>query len=454
MPQSPARPRSERRGHQGPARGGSAQARLPHSRMIGLLRKIIPAPLLSAYHLVLAHAGAVVYRFPSRELVVVAVTGTKGKSTTVELVAELLRVSGKKTASASTIRFCIDGVCERNLYKMTMPGRFFLQRFLRRAVDAGCTHVVVEMTSEGALQHRHKGVELNALVFTNLQPEHLERHGGMEGYAAAKLSLAEHVANSPKRPRIIVANSDDKYGQKFLEIEADLKAPYSLADAEPYNTDDKNVRFVWRGELFTVPLPGVFNVYNCLAALTLGDALGLKKDDMKRALEHLPPIAGRQERVECGQPFAVVVDYAHTPDSLRALFEAYTSTTLSTGKNKRIIAVIGSTGGGRDTWNRPEKGKIAEQYCDVVYIANEDPYDEDPQQILTAIAKGFSIKTPHLTLDRRAAIAAALKEAREGDAILITGKGTDPYIMGPRGSKQVWSDAGVAGEELKKLGYN
>ncbi len=127
------------------------------------------------------------------------------------------------------------------------------------------------------------------------------------------------------------------------------------------------------------------------------------------------------------------------------MFEAY--------KNKRIIAVIGSTGGGRDTWNRPQKGAAAEEYADSSYITNEDPYDEDPQAILAAIAKGFKTKKPKLILDRREAIAAALKEAKTGDAVLITGKGTDPYLMGPRGSKQVWSDAQVAREELSKLGY-
>ena len=411
--------------------------------MKNVIRSLLPASLLSAYHLVLAYAGAIVYRFPSRKLVVIAVTGTKGKSSVVELVAELLRASGKQVASASTIRFCVGAQCERNLFKMTMPGRFFLQHFLRRAVDAHCTHAVIEMTSEGVLQYRHKGVELDALVFTNLQPEHLERHGGFEAYADAKLSLARALAGSPKRPRIVVANLDDAYGQKFLDTPVEAKAPFSLHDAEPYNTDDKNVRFVWRGELFTVPLPGEFNLKNCLAALALCEALGLSVQDMKRALEHVTQIDGRAQRIERGQPFAVIVDYAHTPDSLKALYEAY--------KNKKIIGVLGSTGGGRDAWKRPAMGAIADEYCASAYLTNEDPYDEDPQAIVDAVAKGFSRITPTVVLDRRAAIAAALREAKEGDAVLITGKGTDPYIMGPRSTKQEWSDAEVATEELERL---
>lgn len=171
---------------------------------------------------------------------------------------------------------------------------------------------------------------------------------------------------------------------------------------------------------------------------------------MKRALEHVSPIAGRAERVQMGQNFAVVVDYAHTPDSFRALFEAYREKP-ATGSDKRIIAIIGSTGGGRDQWKRPEMGKIADEYCDVVILTNEDPYDEDPKQILQAIAGGFSRHTPKIIPDRREAIAAALREAEEGDVILLTGKGTDPYIMGPNGTKQEWSDKRVAEEELQKL---
>ena len=411
-----------------------------------LLKKLIPSSILDTYHLSLAVIGGVIYRHPSKKLFVIAVTGTKGKSTTVELIRNILAEAGHKTALASTIRFSIGKESEPNLFKMTMPGRFFLQQFLRRAVDAGCTHAVVEMTSEGARQFRHKGIELDALVFTNLQPEHIESHGSFEKYAEAKLSLAKHLEESPKRPRYIVANIDDAYGQKFLDIDVEVKKPFSLKDGEPYNTDDASVRFVWkRDELFTVPLPGLFNLKNILAALTLTEAMGVAPQDIKRALEHQVPIAGRAERVVAGQPYIVVVDYAHTPDSLKALYETY--------KERRIIGVLGSTGGGRDTWKRAEMGNIADEFCEVAFLADEDPYDEDPQKIVDEVAKGFSKKKPHIILDRRAAIREAMREAKPGDAVLITGKGTDPYIMGPDGTKQVWSDKKVAEEELAKLGY-
>src|SRR3989344_4102885 len=308
-------------------------------------KQLAPAPFLNFYHLTLAHLGALLYGFPSRRLFVIAVTGTKGKSTTVELIAAILRAAGYKPAAASTIRFSIGEESERNLYKMTMPGRFFLQSFLRKAVDAQCTHAIIEMTSEGAVQYRHKGVELDALVFLNLAPEHLESHGGLENYAMAKLSLAQPLAPSPKRPRIVVANADDERGAEFLEVRAEKKIPFSLRDAEPYSTDEKSVRFVWKkGELFSVPLPGLFNLKNSLAALALADAMGIEIAASKKALERIPPIPGRTERVERGQPFAIIVDYAHTPGSLEALYETYASTSINAGKNK-LICVLVSTGG-------------------------------------------------------------------------------------------------------------
>ena len=408
------------------------------------MRKFIPKKLLDLYHLWFAYAGAFFYRNPSKKLFVVGITGTKGKSTTSELVRTLLAANGHKVALASTIQFKIGNESEPNLFKMTMPGRAYLQKFLRKAADAGCTHAVIEMTSEGARQFRHKGIELDALIFTNLAPEHIESHGSMEAYAAAKLSLAKHLEDSPKRPRYIVANMDDAYGKDFLAVNVEMRLPFSLKDAEPYTADDESVRIVYkRGTLFTAPLPGLFNLKNILAAITLGDALGIKHDVMRKALEHIPAVAGRAESIERGQDFRVVVDYAHTPDSLRALFETY--------KGKDLIAVMGSTGGGRDQWKRPLMGKIADELCSHVILANEDPYDEDPNKIIADIASGFSKHTPTIILDRRQAIAAAFKLAKNGSIVAITGKGTDPYIMGPRGTKQVWSDKKVAEEELDVL---
>ena len=180
------------------------------------LPKIIFEFFQPYYHLALAWWGSTIYKHPSREITIIAVTGTKGKSTTTELIAQILRGSGQKVASLSTIQFVIGDKTERNMFKMTTPGRFFVQKFLREAVDAGCTHAVLEMSSEAARQFRHRFIDFDALVFTNLSPEHIESHGSFEKYKAAKLSIATAVAQSPKRPRVIVANIDDEHGADFL----------------------------------------------------------------------------------------------------------------------------------------------------------------------------------------------------------------------------------------------
>jgi UDP-N-acetylmuramoyl-L-alanyl-D-glutamate--2,6-diaminopimelate ligase len=187
----------------------------------------------------------------------------------------------------------------------------------------------------------------------------------------------------------------------------------------------------------------LFNLRNILAALSLCGAIGIDEDTMRKGLEHMPPVAGRAEPVEMGQDFRVVVDYAHTPDSLQALLETY--------KGKDVICVMGSTGGGRDQWKRPMMGQIADELCSSVILTNEDPYDEDPNKILNEIASGFFMHRPHVILDRRSAIRTALRLAKKGSVVAITGKGTDPYIMGPRGSREPWSDKRVAEEELERL---
>ena len=192
------------------------------------LKKIIPKRLFIIiqpyYHYLLAFYGAVRYKHPSREIVVIGVTGTKGKSSTTELLSAILRADGKKVASLSTIQFSIDGEIEKNLFKMTMPGRTFVQKFLRRAVDAGCTHAVVEMTSEGAKQYRHRFIDIDGLIFTNLTPEHIESHGSFEKYKKAKLSIAKAVEASPKKTKFLVSNVDDEHGEDFLNFKVEINS--------------------------------------------------------------------------------------------------------------------------------------------------------------------------------------------------------------------------------------
>ena len=184
------------------------------------IEKIVPKKVYKLfqplYHYSLAVLGTIIYRFPSKKIAVIGVTGTKGKSSTVEFINAVLEASGKKTAILSTIRFKVGDESRPNKYKMTMPGRFFTQKFLRDAVDAGCEYAIIEMTSEGARFYRHVGVEMDALIFTNLSPEHIESHGSFEKYKQAKLRLVKHLAKSNKPARLSIANTDGKHGYSFL----------------------------------------------------------------------------------------------------------------------------------------------------------------------------------------------------------------------------------------------
>lgn len=417
--------------------------------ILRIIKKFIPHNIFSffqpVYHYLFAFCAAVVYRFPSRSIKVVAITGTKGKTSTAEIVNALLEEAGYRTALAGTLRFKIGDIEERNLYKMTIPGRFFVQHFLRRAVNAKCDWVIIEMTSEGARQFRHKFIDFDAFIFTNLSPEHIESHGSFENYKDAKLSIARALARSPKRPRIIVANADDQYSNEFLAVDADTKTTYSLKDAEPYTLEKDSTTFNFMGEALSAHLSGAFNLSNMLAGISFARTVGIAPEVIRRTLEKFHGIRGRVERVNAGQNFDVIVDYAHTTDSLEKVYEVF--------QDSRKICVLGGTGGGRDTWKRPAMGTIASAHCDEIILTNEDPYDEDPQKIVSEILAGIEGGQAEIIMDRREAIARALALAKTGDAVIITGKGTDPYIMEANGKKTPWDDATVAREELVKLGF-
>jgi len=420
------------------------------------IKRFIPRFLLEKlrppYHYTLAYAGNMIYRSPSKEITVIAVTGTKGKSTVTELITAILEADGNKVASLSTIQFKIGDDIQKNLFKMTTPGRLFIHRFLREAVDAKCTYAVLEMTSEAAKQFRHKFVEMDALVFTNLTPEHIESHGSFEKYKAAKLEIAKQLANSAKQPRYIVANTDDEHGQDFLNIKVEEKLPYKLNDLKLHTLHKDGIGLIFQDAdeemTIRVPLVGLFNVYNTLAAITLTRALGVSLRTIEEALRTLPPIRGRVEHLttakDAPKQVTAIVDYAHTPDSLEKLYQAF--------KDQKKVCVLGNTGGGRDTWKRPEMAHIAERYCDHIILTNEDPYDEEPRKIIDEMVKGIEDKTKlEVVIDRRLAIRTALEAAEDGGYVIVSGKGTDPFIMGPHNTRQPWSDAEVVQKELSTL---
>lgn len=371
----------------------------------------------------------------------IGVTGTKGKSSVSEMLFAVLRHAGYPTAVAGTIRFAVNEDSRPNLYKMTMPGRGFVQRFLKDAVSKGARYAILELTSEAAVQNRHLFLDLDALIFTNLQKEHIESHGSMERYAAAKFKLGQALEASPKRPRAIIANRDTDYSKPYLDLSVETTLPFSHADVSEVSLGDGSVSFTYQGVRFAIPQPGAFSLMNALAVIKTAAWLGVPVEVSAEALGTLIRIPGRAEKIEAGQDFLAIVDYAHTPDSLTALYAAYPS--------RRKICVLGNTGGGRDTWKRPLMGSIADESCDEVILTNEDPYEEDPEVIVRAMAAGMK-RAPHIVMDRREAIRRALALARTGDVVLITGKGTDPYIMEANDTRTPWSDAQVVREELER----
>jgi UDP-N-acetylmuramoyl-L-alanyl-D-glutamate--2,6-diaminopimelate ligase len=419
-------------------------------KILRKIKKLIPKKLFVStqpiYHYTLALMGAIIYRFPSRKIKVVAVTGTKGKTSTVEFVNAILEEAGLVTALAGTLRFKIRDESRPNTYKMTMPGRFFIQRFLRQAVNKHCDYAIIEISSEAAKQYRHKFIGLDALIFTNLAPEHIESHGSYEKYLAAKLSIAHALEKSTKKNKIIAANIDDKEGHKFLAINVEKKAPYSLKDGEPIVCHDNGVDFVCENIKINSTLPGKFNVYNMLAAIAYAKALGISMESIKNGLEKVTEIKGRAQKIPNDLGIEVFVDYAHTPDSLKALYTTF--------ENKKKICVLGSCGGGRDKWKRKEMAEMADKYCAEIILTDEDPYDDDPLEIIESLAKEIKAKKPRIIIDRREAIRESIKIAKDLKTpenkvvVLITGKGTDPYIMRKNGVKEPWSDAKVVEEEL------
>lgn len=392
-----------------------------------LIKKFIPPFLLSFYHLTLAFLGAVLYGFPSRKLKVIGVTGTNGKTTVVNLSTKILEEAGFRVASLSSIKFKVGEKESPNTLKMTMPGRFKLQKFLKGAVKAGCQYLVLEVTSEGIKQHRHRFIDFEVAVFTNLAPEHIEAHKGFENYKKAKGKLFEATKE------VHVINIDDENADYFLKIPAKKKYTYG------WEKGDINIR----NTRFKLPLMAEFNIYNALAAICVGLSQGVGLEACQRALEKTKGIPGRMEEV-ISSPFRVVVDYAFTPNALEKVYQ-----TLKP-KEGRMIAVLGACGGGRDKWKRKVLGEIARKFCEEVIVTNEDPYDEDPVEIIEQVAQGAG-RVAKKILDRREAIRESLKLAKPGDVVVITGKGSEPWIVEARGKKIPWDDRQVVREEFMKI---
>jgi UDP-N-acetylmuramoyl-L-alanyl-D-glutamate--2,6-diaminopimelate ligase len=407
-------------------------------------------------HKVRAMIAALYYGYPAKNLKVIGITGTNGKTTLSHFVVSILEEAGFKVAMATTIDFKIGDKVMMNETKMTTLSPFFIQKFLRDAVSAGCQYAIVETTSHALKQHRVWGIKYYGAVLTNITHDHLDYHKNFKDYQDSKLLL---FSNNPK---FSVLNSDDesygefskKIAQKNLSYGIENKADVAARKImlEPNKTLITVVTPVGQISMY-INIPGKFNVYNALAAISVGIAEDLDLEVMKNAIEKVTLIPGRMEKVEAGQDFTIIVDFAHTPDGLQKVFEATRAMTKA-----KIIHVGGATGN-RDKTKRPIMGSISGRWADVTIVTDEDPYDEDPKSIIDQVAdgviRGATKENPKVLgenffkiLNRKSAIMQALNMAKKGDVVLITGKGAETKMAVGNNQFIPWSDKEIVEEGL------
>ncbi len=437
------------------------------------IKRMIPRRLFRLlapwYHFALNFCAALWYRFPSRRMIVVGVTGTTGKTTTVFLLAHLLRSAGLRVGYTSTALLS-DGVEDwLNDQKMTMLGRFFTQKMLARMRDNNCEIAIVETTSEGIVQFRHRFINYDIVLFTGIYPEHIESHGGFAPYKAAKLRLFTHLRRCGAKPGIavdktIIVNGDDAHAQEFLAPWAQRKVAFAQNGCSCSDDDVHTIPYTYEttrseGIVMTLnktriqtPLLGAFNATNIAAAASVAHALGITWETIAASIAQLPSVPGRLERIAAPAGFDVIVDYAFEPVAMTRLYE-----TVAALKPRKIIHVLGGTGGGRDRARRPKIGAIAGAHADIVIVTDEDPYDEDPLAIMEDVAAGITaagkVKDRDFWIipDRAAAIAQALSLAHKGDIVLITGKGSEQAICVANGKKVPHDDRAVARAVLAEM---
>ncbi len=371
--------------------------------------------------------------FPTRDLVVIGVTGTDGKTTTTHLIHSVLKSAGLNAAFISTIAADLGTTTADTGLHVTTPSAPHVQQYLRQMRDNGMTHVVLEMTSHGLAQGRLNGVDVDVAVLTNITHEHLDYHGSWENYRAAKGILFQSLGRTARKSgqrKLSVINADDPSFDYFAQFDADVVIAYAMHHAADFVTED--VQFLPQGLQFTVqqqtitsPLVGRFNVSNILAAIAVGRALGVSWEAIRDGVANVEAISGRMQRIDEGQNFTAIVDFAHTPNALRRALEAG-RTMLPDGK--RLIAVFGSAGL-RDVEKRRMMAEVSAEYADFTILTAEDPRTESLDAILEMMAEGCRSKgaiegeTFIRVPDRGEAIYRACQLARAGDIVMICGKG-------------------------------
>jgi UDP-N-acetylmuramoyl-L-alanyl-D-glutamate--2,6-diaminopimelate ligase len=406
----------------------------------------------------LARVSANFYRKPAERIAVTGITGTNGKSTTAFLVESILAAAGRKSALIGTIEYHVAGKVLPAPH--TTPEALELNRFFSEALGWGATEAVMEVSSHALAQERVFGVPFDVAVFTNLTRDHLDYHKTMEEYFAAKRVLFAGCGTDA--PRAVVTNVDDEYGAKLAEFSRKRSSVVLKYGWERGDLHAEKVEITTRGTRFDLVTPeekiavfsaliGRVNVYNILAAAGAGYARGCGARAIAEGIDKLACVPGRFERVDCGQPFTVVVDYAHTDDALRNL-TALARELVSAGKG-RVLTVFGC-GGDRDRKKRPLMGEAAGRGSDFVVLTSDNPRSEDPIAIINDAVVGVQKTGVKYSVepDRRKAIALGIGEARPGDIVLLAGKGHEKVQVTQEGSVP-FDDLEVAREALRAVGF-
>ena len=439
-------------------------------------RTPLPQVVVTAARPALAHAAAWWYGDPSHRLGVIGITGTDGKTTTSFLAVAALEAAGVSTGLIGTVETKVGQARERHEAHVTTPGAPELHATLAAMVAAGNEAAVLETTSHALALDRVLGVAYDAAIFTNLSHEHLDLHGSFEAYRAAKIRLFAALAAGDANPattvggvawpKLAVINRDDPAGSWFEATARQAGASVltygqDAADVRPIRVEEdaRRLRIGYvapSGEAsLELRLAGRFNVHNALAVVALGEGLGLDPAAIRAGLEAVEGVPGRMERIDRGQPFAVIVDYAHSPASLATVLDLLAPVAAARGG--ALVAVFGS-GGERDTAKRSQMGRIAGERCRLVVATDEDPRGEDRDAIVDEIVRGAEAAGRHRGVDvlaipdRRAAIEAAFERARPGDVVLLAGKGHEPTILYADHALP-WDEAAVARETLGAMGW-
>lgn len=411
----------------------------------------------------LSHVAAAYYGYPGRRMRVIGVTGTDGKTTTSYLINAVLEGADRRTGLFGTVAHKVDAEWIDNPTRLTTPGALEVQALLARMVAGGVEYAIVESTSHGLELHRLDDCDYDVGVFTNLTPDHLDLHGSIEAYRAAKARLFEMLGQPTEKTgsRYAVLNADDPTSEYLRGRVTVPVVSYSLqADADVCaaavapRPDVTHARIVTRmaEAALDLPLPGLFNVSNALAAVAVAVREGVPLDAVARSLSHFSGVPGRMERIDAGQPFAVIVDYAHTGDALRKVLK-----TLRPATRGQLIVVFGSAGE-RGHSRRLGMGEAAAELADFSILTDEDPRFEDPEAILAEISAAMGARgrdEPQdfvRIVDRQQAIDAAIRRARPDDLVLLAGKGHEQTIE-MRGEKLPWDDRAAARRALAACGY-